>query len=299
MSKTSVLALLLTTGTALVLANCSPRDAPADSRPPAARDLATRGFAKLRVGELAGARADFAQAIELDPKLAVAYSGLACVKDKWGDLRGALADVTRAIELSPSDASLFSSRGQIRARMGDLEGAIADYSLAIEVNPSDPEALSARGLARWRSRDFRGAAGDLDKVFMSDPANDLSRLFGFLSLALGEEGENMAVLWLEASLLIRGKEAEKGSWIEAVDRLLQGEITADELELAARASPVAERPILLCRSYFYSGMMAWIRSDLATAKVLLRKCLAMPPDVPERLCASAVLTWPGWSKTER
>lgn len=66
-----------------------------------AEALSKRGESKRRNGDLAGARADFDRAVELDPACAAGYSGRGLVKQFTGDPDGALLDYGKALELRP------------------------------------------------------------------------------------------------------------------------------------------------------------------------------------------------------
>lgn len=109
--------------------------------------LADRPFRGRRVPPAKGAptdhekaMADFAKAIELNPKwpLAYAYRAAACLFQRQYDK--ALADSSRAIELSPQDAKLFRVRSEARRALGDVKGAEEDSqkALALESKSSPP-----------------------------------------------------------------------------------------------------------------------------------------------------------------
>ena len=52
---------------------------------------------------------DYTQAIELDPKFTAAYSNRGYVNFKLGDLAGALADFRKVLELDPQNADALKS----------------------------------------------------------------------------------------------------------------------------------------------------------------------------------------------
>jgi len=155
-----------------------------------ARAFALRARAR-RAQDDAGARADVAEALRLDPECAEAY--LARSELRWGetgdqgaDLAAAPADLDRAIALEPADACLRYERGSallfqrrdeaaaaalerateldpahdmawerlgsVRVGAGDLAGAEAVFSRLVAVRPDDGEAWAQRG----RVRSLRG-----------------------------------------------------------------------------------------------------------------------------------------------
>ena len=99
-----------------------------------------RGLARHELGDLAGAIADYDQAIALKPNDAVAYNSRGNARRTQGDLAGAIADYDQAIALKPDDAVAYNSRGNARRTQGDLAGAIADYDQAIALKPDDAVA---------------------------------------------------------------------------------------------------------------------------------------------------------------
>ena len=76
-----------------------------------------------------------------------------------GDLAGALADYTEAIRLKPDYIYAYTRRGHVLKEKGDLAGALADYTDAIRLKPDDVDAYITgpcctenRKIARARSR---------------------------------------------------------------------------------------------------------------------------------------------------
>ncbi|MBV8496323.1 MAG: TIR domain-containing protein [Gammaproteobacteria bacterium] len=99
--------------------------------------------------DLRQALAAYHKAIELDPRYAAAYSGLAYAEaylvDATGDASGnqrAKAAAERAIELAPDQAIGYTARGDLRfAYDWDWTGAQADFAKALELEPNDPFVL--------------------------------------------------------------------------------------------------------------------------------------------------------------
>jgi len=139
--------LLPIAGTAVIFfgqsASASPRNIPAASqtnRPSVQLAQASpaeaafdRGTAKLRNGDLEGALADYNQAIQLDPELAVAYVNRGLVRRRLGDVQGALSDYNSAINLDPNMGEPFYNRGLIRRSNGDPQGALSDFRRAAAI----------------------------------------------------------------------------------------------------------------------------------------------------------------------
>ncbi len=114
-------------------------------RPREAGDYLSRGLDRHLRGDLAGAIADYDQAIARYPdnvSQAVAYLTRGNARKDQGDLAGAIADYDRAVARHPSYAAAYLTRGLAHRQAGDLEQARADFRLVPELT-SDP---------RWRQQ---------------------------------------------------------------------------------------------------------------------------------------------------
>ena len=89
----------------------------------------------------------FNKAIELDPRSALPYAGLADAQiqkfDKregpeWLDLAG--ANVSKAKTINPDSARVLLVSGSFQEEHGSYEPAIRDFTRATELDPNDPEA---------------------------------------------------------------------------------------------------------------------------------------------------------------
>src|SRR5437016_4786331 len=87
-----------------------------------------RGVQREKAGNLDGAIADYTEAIELDPKFALAYRNRGRVRLLNGYSREAIEDCTKAIELDPKDSKAYAIRAFGYRQFGKLDNAIADLS---------------------------------------------------------------------------------------------------------------------------------------------------------------------------
>ena len=81
------------------------------------------GLGKYAAQDFDGARADFEQALQLDPDFADVHHSLAHVLEKLGDLDGALAAALRACELDPEEVLTHTSLSVIYMRKGMIPEA--------------------------------------------------------------------------------------------------------------------------------------------------------------------------------
>lgn len=127
------------------------------------------GLNKYDAGNYEGAIEDFNQAIELDPRNALAYNRRGDAYYRLGDYEQAQADSSQAILLNPQDANAYYDRGFAFSELGKYKEAIADYNQAIKLNSQDVYAYYGRALARAELKDNKGAIGDFNKAIALKP----------------------------------------------------------------------------------------------------------------------------------
>jgi tetratricopeptide (TPR) repeat protein len=128
-----------------------------------------RGASRYESGDLAGALADFDEALRLQPALAAAYNNRGATRYEFGDLAGALADFEEALRLRPNNADLLSSRGAIRAELGDLAGAADDCRRAEALAPGNAHVHARRGVLLSEQKDFPAAVAAFDRALAVNP----------------------------------------------------------------------------------------------------------------------------------
>ncbi len=152
-----------------------------------------RGMAKAPE-DVEGARADFQQALKIDPENSLALHNLATLKPPAGensitekllseaieknknlpypraerayqrlqknDLKGALEDYDEVVRLEPKDEENYINRGLVKEKMNDLPGAMADFSKAIEINAKNEKAWLSHGNIKSRQTHWQDAVDD-------------------------------------------------------------------------------------------------------------------------------------------
>jgi tetratricopeptide (TPR) repeat protein len=80
---------------------------------------------KSQKGDFAEAKANYNQAIKLDPKYLIAYIGLGILKaDRLNDPQGALATYNQAIKVDPNFELAYIGRGVLKAeKLNDFAGS--------------------------------------------------------------------------------------------------------------------------------------------------------------------------------
>jgi tetratricopeptide (TPR) repeat protein len=109
-----------------------------------------RGVERKRAGDLAGALADYSEAVRLNPGDPFAYNNRANVRRDMGDLPGAIADYGEALRVDPGYTAGYVNRGMLHERMGALDLARADYREALARPPKYGNGPGGQDIARRR-----------------------------------------------------------------------------------------------------------------------------------------------------
>ncbi|MEE9585263.1 MAG: tetratricopeptide repeat protein, partial [Candidatus Brocadiales bacterium] len=80
-------------------------------------------------GMLEGAVTEYEEAIELDPKLAGAYTGLGLVYDKRGKLERAIYNHKKALEIDPNLAEAHKNLGMVYHKQGSGREAKKEFAI--------------------------------------------------------------------------------------------------------------------------------------------------------------------------
>jgi Flp pilus assembly protein TadD len=95
-----------------------------------ARTLHREAFSHFVAGRLDEAAAGYRAALAADPRLAIAWNGLAMVLDRKGDLDGAIEAARRLVELEPDEALGHTSLSIFYQRKGLIREAEDEKAIA-------------------------------------------------------------------------------------------------------------------------------------------------------------------------
>jgi tetratricopeptide (TPR) repeat protein len=127
-----------------------------------------RGNLYQHLGNSERALADFSQVLAIDSRSAIAYNNRAIIYTQHGQFAAAVADYQKAIELQPDFVSAYNNLGNNYCQMGDYTAAIANYSQAIGFDPNFAVAYSNRANV-YRIRDeIEPALADYDRAIELD-----------------------------------------------------------------------------------------------------------------------------------
>ena len=109
-----------------------------------ARSWALLGEAYLRCDLPYKAAVGYLQALELGPRNAIAWLGLARSLRATGDLEATRDALDRAVQVNPASVEAWSERGQVLEALGDQAGAGESYDKVLDRRPDHPVAREAR-----------------------------------------------------------------------------------------------------------------------------------------------------------
>jgi tetratricopeptide (TPR) repeat protein len=120
-----------------------------------------RGLLRYALNDFDAAIADYTHAIELrEIDRHIPFHNRANARQMQGDLAGAEADYDEALRLNPAYAVSYANRGIVRYDLGDYGGAIADYTDALALEPDMVAAYFNRANARRAQGEIREALSD-------------------------------------------------------------------------------------------------------------------------------------------
>ena len=118
----------------------------------------------------------YTQALSLDPRLIKGYIHRGYAYLRVNQLAHAMQDFNRAIELNDKDTEAFYYRGLAYLKQDLIQPAICDFACAITHEPDSARGYLGLGIARARSPELRAHAAEaLDtaaRLFATKTASD-------------------------------------------------------------------------------------------------------------------------------
>ncbi len=200
--------------------------------PDSARALTTQAYIKAMYEyDFAGANADFARAVELEPGYATGHQWFAEILAAQRRTDEALEQIELAIEADPLSAVIAHIKGWILMYTGRTDEALAQYQAARALNPLMPTILGnmvTLNLMRGEYQTARLLSAELGQILNTDQAPDL---------ALIDAMENPALKDHAVKLIQQWPDVYDGAMDRALSLALLGEyeLALDNLEKAFAA----------------------------------------------------------------
>lgn len=143
-----------------------------------------RGLARRKLGDEAGAKADFARVTELTTKnrnvkeRATIFAEIADLDWQSGMKADAMNNLEAAIALDPTNADFFVQKGDMLFYQGDYDGAFTQYDKAVELGRSGLEMYQLRTemrLKQYQDKYRTTEANELAGKMTSDEKTKLCR----------------------------------------------------------------------------------------------------------------------------
>lgn len=165
-------------------------------------------------GRVAEARAEFEEALRLDPDVPEHHMNLGRLLVADGELQEGAAHLTEAIRLDPLNADAFSNLGVALLREGRVPEAVTQFENAVRIQPNHPEALAnlsaahqAMGVELAGSGHMNEAVVQFEQAAGYNPYDaGIQYNLGTALLALGHARD--AIAHLEAALSLKPDFAE-------------------------------------------------------------------------------------------
>ncbi len=125
---------------------------------------AKRGIAKLKIGDLEGAKSDYDSALIYGADDPLIWMNRGIVQHRMKRFHEAASDLSKALELNPALENAYFNRGNSLMKMEQFERAINDYNSAILYYPSFAMAYYNRGIAYHRNDQLEEACKNIQKA---------------------------------------------------------------------------------------------------------------------------------------
>ncbi|HZI14283.1 MAG TPA: tetratricopeptide repeat protein [Myxococcus sp.] len=220
---------------------------------PASSDASIRrGGCRMKLGDLPGAEADFAESIrkltrfEPDP-----HALLALVQIERGNPRAALEGLDAALQQGAGDVHLLITRARARMLTGDAKGALSDVESAKSPDPKSAPAWALHGMYLAASGRESEAIAQLEKAAALAPEDPWAALW-LLALGRGD------------ALLQQARPVKP--WQQQLVKFALGTLSWEALqEEARRPSIERERADRISDAHTTAGLVAEGRGQPAEA----------------------------------
>jgi tetratricopeptide (TPR) repeat protein len=249
-----------------------------------------RGEAYKDKGDYDRAIQDFNEAIHLNPNYEIAYYDRGNAYIDKNDYDRAIRDFDEAIHLNPNDANAYNNRGVAYHRKDDYARAVQDYNQAIRLNSNYTIAYGGRGYAYFAQSNLTAATADFMHTISAAPSSNAA-VYAVLMLHVILKRQGRYDVQQLAQVAAA---ADLSKWPGPVLKLDLGQMTANEVMMAA-ASPGSDRQKWqVCEADYFTGEDALLHHQRTTALARLKAARnTCPKSDLDYAAALAELKWLG------
>jgi len=153
---------------ALLIAGCGPKPQTSQSVLDTPDYHVSQGMKLLENGKVDEAETSFQRALDLDPKYAEGFSGMALVEAARGNFDKARDYADDGVAHDKKDPLTWAVRGRVKSLQMDgddwLEKADRDFGIAVDIDPNEDRIYYWWALAKAQAYDFDEAAKLLSKA---------------------------------------------------------------------------------------------------------------------------------------
>ena len=230
------------------------------------QDYLSRGERFLAQGNLPEAGVELRNALQIEPKSAVALYDLGRVTEEQGDLRHAAGLFQSAIDARPDDTQARVHLGTIYCIAGVPRQALATVSPALTKHPDDPDLLTVRAAAERGLEQPDAAMTDAERAVSLAPANESA--VALLAMLQKQSGHLDRALTLVSQAVVRSPNSVNLRKLLASLYLASGQPAPAEAQMTALVDlRPRELPLRLglASLYLKAGNPAAARSVLEAA----------------------------------
>jgi tetratricopeptide (TPR) repeat protein len=143
-------------------------------------------------GELAKARLEFKNALQVDPRLAEAFYQLALLDEKDQKWQPMFKNLQTVESLNPQHIEAITKLGQVNLLAGNTEVAAAKAAIALELNSKYIPALLLKSSIEMNQQNYVDASSFVEEALSIEPAN--SDALSLKALIFNKQGESEKAL---------------------------------------------------------------------------------------------------------
>lgn len=202
------------------------------------------GVQKLEKGELAKARIEFQNAVQIKPKLVSAWYGLAQIAEKEADFPKLFGLLQKVVELDPKHLEAQIKYGRLLLVAGKLDRALETSNTALALSPDDLAAQSLKAAVLFKLNDVEAALSLANAVLAKDEkyvdalvilamdkiaAGDSEKAIEYLDKGIAQNEKNLALQLMKIKALSNLKRDDNA--IEIYKKLIVLYPESNELKL--------------------------------------------------------------------